>query len=104
MDAEILGTRYTCFTCGTKFYDLNRPDALCPECGADQAEAPIRDFRDIVRAGKRRKKQQEAEEAEEAASLASDIADSDGDGDGDGDDVDDLFDDDEEYSVGDEDE
>ncbi len=97
MDAEILGTRYTCFTCGTKFYDLNRPEALCPECGADQAEAPIRDFRDIVRAGKRRKKLQEAEEEE---SFASDEA----DGDGDGDDVDDLFDDDEEVSMGDEDE
>lgn len=95
MDAEILGTRYTCFTCGTKFYDLNRPEALCPECGADQAEAPIRDFRDIVRAGKRRKKLQDAEEEEE--SFASDLDD------GDGDDVDDLFDDDDDVSMGDDD-
>ena len=35
-----LGTKYTCFKCGSKFYDLNRPKALCPKCGADQREAP----------------------------------------------------------------
>ena len=35
-----LGNRFTCFRCGTKFYDLNRTPSLCPDCGADQAEAP----------------------------------------------------------------
>ena len=35
-----LGTRYVCFRCGTKFYDLQRPAALCPECGADQVDGP----------------------------------------------------------------
>lgn len=34
------GNRYQCFKCGCKFYDLNRPNALCPKCGADQMEAP----------------------------------------------------------------
>jgi uncharacterized protein (TIGR02300 family) len=38
--ASGLGTKYTCFRCGAKFYDLNRPKALCPKCGADQREAP----------------------------------------------------------------
>jgi uncharacterized protein (TIGR02300 family) len=35
-----LGTKYSCFRCGAKFYDLNRPKALCPKCGVDQREAP----------------------------------------------------------------
>ena len=35
-----LGNKYSCFRCGAKFYDLNRPKPLCPKCGADQREAP----------------------------------------------------------------
>lgn len=31
-----LGTRYKCYKCGTKFYDLNRPQPICPACGEDQ--------------------------------------------------------------------
>ncbi|MBN2798755.1 MAG: FYDLN acid domain-containing protein [Deltaproteobacteria bacterium] len=49
----MLGTRYTCFTCGTKFYDLNRPEPLCPECGTDQREAPVRDIRALLSGGPR---------------------------------------------------
>jgi uncharacterized protein (TIGR02300 family) len=39
--ARDLGTKYTCFKCGTKFYDLKKPAPTCPKCGADQREAPI---------------------------------------------------------------
>lgn len=35
-----LGTRYACWQCGTKFYDLNKPEPTCPKCGADPREAP----------------------------------------------------------------
>jgi len=31
-----LGTRYKCYKCGTKFYDLGKPEPLCPSCGEDQ--------------------------------------------------------------------
>lgn len=31
-----LGTRYKCYKCGIKFYDLGKPDPLCPSCGEDQ--------------------------------------------------------------------
>jgi hypothetical protein len=31
-----LGTRYKCYKCGTKFYDLGRPEPLCPSCGVNQ--------------------------------------------------------------------
>ncbi|MGE4651948.1 MAG: FYDLN acid domain-containing protein [Myxococcota bacterium] len=37
-----LGTKYECFSCSAKFYDLKRPEALCPRCGEDQAKAPKR--------------------------------------------------------------
>lgn len=48
LDKSKLGTRYTCFQCGTKFYDLHREVATCPECGADQAEAPVRDIKSLL--------------------------------------------------------
>jgi hypothetical protein len=35
-----LGTKWECFSCGAKFYDLNRPEPLCPRCGANQFERP----------------------------------------------------------------
>ncbi len=31
-----LGKRYKCYKCGTKFYDLSKPQPLCPTCGEDQ--------------------------------------------------------------------
>jgi uncharacterized protein (TIGR02300 family) len=38
--ARDLGTKYVCFKCGTKFYDLKKPVPACPKCGTDQREAP----------------------------------------------------------------
>jgi uncharacterized protein (TIGR02300 family) len=40
MPAKDLGTKHTCFKCGTKFYDLNKPEPICPKCGADQRQSP----------------------------------------------------------------
>jgi len=31
-----LGKRYKCYKCGTKFYDLSKPQPICPTCGEDQ--------------------------------------------------------------------
>ncbi len=53
LDKTKLGKRYTCYQCGTKFYDLNRPEPLCPDCEADQTEAPTRDIRSLLGKGKR---------------------------------------------------
>jgi uncharacterized protein (TIGR02300 family) len=35
-----LGVKYVCFQCNAKFYDLNKPEPLCPKCGADQRQRP----------------------------------------------------------------
>jgi uncharacterized protein (TIGR02300 family) len=40
MPAKDLGTKHVCFKCSTKFYDMKKPDPLCPKCGADQRESP----------------------------------------------------------------
>lgn len=40
MPAKELGNKFTCFKCSTKFYDLKKPDPICPKCGADQRESP----------------------------------------------------------------
>jgi len=40
MPAKDLGTKHTCFKCSTKFYDMKKPVAVCPKCGADQRESP----------------------------------------------------------------
>lgn len=34
-----LGKKFECFSCRTKFYDLGKPAAVCPKCGADQKDA-----------------------------------------------------------------
>ncbi len=35
-----LGTKYVCYKCGAKFYDMKKPAPVCPKCGADQREMP----------------------------------------------------------------
>jgi hypothetical protein len=35
-----LGVKHLCFKCGAKFYDLNKPEPLCPKCGTDQRNRP----------------------------------------------------------------
>jgi hypothetical protein len=34
-----LGKKYECFNCGTKFYNLGKPEAICPKCSANQKDA-----------------------------------------------------------------
>jgi len=41
MPAKDLGTKHNCFKCGAKFYDLKKPQAICPKCGANQRDAPV---------------------------------------------------------------
>jgi len=40
MPAKDLGAKHICFKCGTKFYDMRKPEAVCPKCGADQKDSP----------------------------------------------------------------
>jgi uncharacterized protein (TIGR02300 family) len=40
-----LGNKFECAECGTKFYDLGHPAAVCPKCGT----APKRDGSEVER-------------------------------------------------------
>ncbi len=99
-DKAQLGNRYTCYQCGCKFYDLNRPVPTCPECSADQREAPLRDIKALLKSGKRRPARDDEDVLEE------DIGVDDEDAEGDDDDDDGLGllgDDDEEEAADEED-
>jgi len=37
-----LGKKWTCFSCGAKFYDFMKPEPLCPKCSTNQREAPAK--------------------------------------------------------------
>ena len=49
-----MGSKYTCFKCECKFYDLGQAEPLCPRCGADQREDPNPDPREAFLARFRR--------------------------------------------------
>ena len=40
MPARDLGNKFVCFKCSAKFYDMKKPDPVCPKCGTDQRESP----------------------------------------------------------------
>jgi hypothetical protein len=40
IDMTKYGRKYVCFSCGCKFYDMNKPDPFCPKCGSSQKDAP----------------------------------------------------------------
>jgi 6-phosphogluconolactonase (cycloisomerase 2 family) len=33
-----MGTKHCCRACGTRYYDLKKPDPKCPKCGSDQRD------------------------------------------------------------------
>jgi len=39
MPAKDYGTKHTCPKCGARFYDLRKPDPVCPRCGSSLAQA-----------------------------------------------------------------
>jgi hypothetical protein len=38
-----LGQKWVCFACSGKFYDLGKPEPICPKCGKDQRDSPVFD-------------------------------------------------------------
>ena len=79
-----LGTRWTCYSCAGAFYDLNKPEPICPRCGSDQRDTPAPEPPKAKRkrkAAKKKKKTpkinprliEEEEPAEEKAVDANDL-------------------------------
>ncbi|HEY3566533.1 MAG TPA: TIGR02300 family protein [Thermoanaerobaculia bacterium] len=51
-----LGTKYDCYNCGTKFYDLGKSEPICPKCGANQKDAVTADSLAASQSSRRRRK------------------------------------------------
>jgi uncharacterized protein (TIGR02300 family) len=71
-----LGTKHECFSCGTKFYDLGKSEAICPKCGADQKNAAQAESAATAPAPRRRRKAEVPKpievEVEEPIEIADD--------------------------------
>lgn len=74
-----LGTKYDCYNCGTKFYDLGKSEPICPKCGANQKDAVTADSTAASQSSRRRRKADTAKaidlDEEEAPIESVEIAD-----------------------------
>src|ERR1700712_2872168 len=73
-----LGTKYDCYNCGTKFYDLGKPEPICPKCGANQKDAVTSESPASSQASRRRRKAEVAKPIdieEDEAPIEAEIAD-----------------------------
>jgi len=76
MPAKDLGVKYTCWKCGTKFYDLKKSDPVCPKCGSDPRQAPVVKAPPLAerrRAAKEAPVEEVAAEAVEEADVEEDL-------------------------------
>ncbi|HEX2643378.1 MAG TPA: TIGR02300 family protein [Thermoanaerobaculia bacterium] len=51
-----LGTKYDCYNCSTKFYDLGKSDPICPKCGADQRDSMASEAPSTSQSSRRKRK------------------------------------------------
>ena len=51
-----LGTKFECYSCGTKFYDLGKAEPVCPKCGANQKDVASSESPAASQASRRRRK------------------------------------------------
>jgi uncharacterized protein (TIGR02300 family) len=51
-----LGTKYECYNCGTRFYDLGKSESLCPKCGANQKDAERNESPAVSQAARKKRK------------------------------------------------
>lgn len=51
-----LGTKFECYSCGTKFYDLGKSEPVCPKCGANQKDVASSETPAASQSSRRRRK------------------------------------------------
>ena len=51
-----LGSKHECYNCGTRFYDLGKPESICPKCGANQKDAASNESPATTTAARRKRK------------------------------------------------
>jgi hypothetical protein len=70
-----LGNKFECYSCGAKFYDLGKPQPICPKCGANQKDAVATKPAHESAAHRRKRKEEpvrEVEEGDEPGAVAPD--------------------------------
>ena len=72
-----LGTKHTCEECETKFYDLGKPDAACPQCGTEVSKEAAK-----PQSKSKSKKSKKSASTKKAKAKASDKDDDDSSADG----------------------
>ncbi len=73
-----LGTKFECYSCGTKFYDLGKAEPVCPKCGANQKDVAQNESPSVSQASRRRRKAEvgkaiDVEEDEPIADIDEEI-------------------------------
>lgn len=51
-----LGNKFECYSCGTRFYDLGKSEAICPKCGANQKDSDRAESASTSTAARKRRK------------------------------------------------
>ena len=73
-----LGNKFECYSCGTKFYDLGKPQPICPKCGANQKDAAAAAKASHEGTAHRRRRKEEVVRAPEEDGEDAPIPDADG--------------------------
>lgn len=60
-----LGNKFECYSCGAKFYDLGKPQPICPKCGANQKDAVATKPAHESAAHRRKRKEEPVREVED---------------------------------------
>jgi len=51
-----LGSKFECYNCGTRFYDLGKSEPICPKCGANQKDSNRGDSAAAAPAARKKRK------------------------------------------------
>ena len=51
-----LGTKHVCTSCSTKFYDMGKPEPICPKCGLNQLAEEVEEVEEEEEEKKKKKK------------------------------------------------
>lgn len=70
-----LGSKHDCPNCGIKFYDLGKPEPLCPKCGSNVKLLAPNEPATTSQAARKRRKAELAPETEDLTDDAAEVPD-----------------------------